>query len=199
MKSIRLDITGAKQLARSLTGMVSGVTKAEDRAVRRTTAWAYGQITRSVAKDIGVPMFAIRRVARYRFERKSRLGMITSPTAGMPVHYMAKSEDVLTAQMRRSPEFFTKNHLPRAGVKVAGWRFAGAFVARNWNNKYQKNNDYAVWERKDKRRMPIRHVRIEIKPQMMAAFDEVRPRVGDEMRKRLMRELNFVLNVEGKK
>jgi Prophage minor tail protein Z (GPZ) len=172
---IDINTAGMDTLVRRFKALPKQAERAEKRAISKTTTKARSELVKDVARQNDITQKVIRQFRSVRKISRSRLtGIAWLGYKPIKASYVGRPRQT------------------KRGARVRRFFFEGAFVAT------MPTGHVGVFKRKGKERLPIAEQVIELQ-QVAGSAAAVRDRMGDEFIKRFRQELNFEVNVKGKR
>lgn len=177
--AIDIQTDGVRDLFDDLRDLGPAFERALNRTVRKVTRTVASRAGRAVAKQNRVPVRALtkggssgrgKRVYQRAPKRGSAAGSVWVGFNPIGAGYVGRPVQT------------------RAGARVKGRQFPGAFVAT------MKSGHRSIWSRVNAQRLPISEERVELE-QVEQILDKVAREGGERLRQVLLAEINYELNV----
>ncbi|MCF1457750.1 MAG: hypothetical protein LPH21_09360 [Shewanella sp.] len=205
---VSLQLNMARELTRA-TALIEAtpaqMTKAAQRAMKKTIKWLKGRIAREVAQQLGIPQKAF----------KHRLTSSTSGAGLEQVHILWFGLAPLAAEMLGNPR------QTRSGVTVGKRKWQGAFYRDvygdgdavwirkrraealgldlpSWSGRSTKRRSTWIEDPENAGRFPVMRVAVDMESVGYEIFRRYERRAADRFGTLLEQELNYAVNVEGR-
>ena len=174
---IKLNEVDHEKMLSTFSGLPRQFDIAAIRAINKTAKWLNSQIIKESSREIKIAQKHIKkRLLILKAKRSFKRALITIGLNQIPASILG----------------IEKAKQTKTGVKLGRHNFPHAFLAR-----MRENKPVHIWQRKTKKRFPIRMIGFPIEPYASKILETQSKRVNAILLKNMEHELNYEINIKG--